>query len=94
MNALLAVKAKHDDPVFTIKQIRDQGNLLVSETGPILNTKKPEPKTEEEPAKEGEDKPAEENAEMKDESAPADESKMPDLETKTEGQGVKADDLD
>jgi hypothetical protein len=32
---------------------------------------------------------------MKDESAPAqDESKMPDLETKTEDQGVKADDLD
>jgi hypothetical protein len=35
-----------------------------------LSTKKPEVK-EEEPAKEGEEKPAEENAEMKDESAPA-----------------------
>lgn len=43
---------------------------------------------------EGEAKPAEENVEMKDESAPAqDESKMPDLETKQD-QGVKADDLD
>jgi heat shock protein 4 len=36
----LAGKAKHEEVGFTIKQIRDQGNLLVAETGPILNTKK------------------------------------------------------
>jgi hypothetical protein len=66
----LAGKAKHEEVGVTIKQIRDQGNLLVAETGPILNTKKPEVK-EEKPAEGEEQKPAEENAEMKDESAPA-----------------------